>query len=69
MKAEVKISEGFTEIILKAENAFERNLIESFEKEQIDKTVTAKARIDSEMYAHSKKNHRIYIDFNHTNTV
>jgi hypothetical protein len=69
MKAEVKISEGFTEIILKAENAFERNLVESFEREQIDKTVTAKARTDSEMYSQNKKNHRIYIDFNHTNTV
>ena len=69
MKATIKITEGFTEITLKAETKFEENLIESFEREQIDKNVTAKARTDSEMYSSNKKNHRIYIDFNHNPPV
>lgn len=62
MKATIEIIEGFCSIVLKAENEFEKTLIEDFKKESDNKIIEAAPRIDNDYSYGSKSNHRITID-------
>jgi hypothetical protein len=62
MKATIEIIDGFCTIVLKAENQFEKTLIEDFETENQNSTTQVTPRTDSEQYGNSRKNHRIIID-------
>ena len=62
MKATIEIIDGFCTIVLKAENQFEKTLIEDFETESKNSTTQVTPRTDSEQYGNIRKNHRIIID-------
>jgi hypothetical protein len=65
MTTTIEIINGYCSIILKAENEFEKTLIENLQKESENCLIEATPRMDTEMYGNNKKNHRITIDIKH----
>lgn len=62
MKSTVTIINGMCTIELRAENEFEKTMIEDFEKQENGKVVECRPRTDTTQYGQGKTNHRIYID-------
>jgi hypothetical protein len=65
MTSTIEITNGYCSIVLKAENEFERALIENLKKESEKCVIEATPRVDSDYGYNSKKNHRISIDIKH----